>query len=283
MATFFGEDDVMQRPRGTTSPEKDRIVSESQTARPRVLILGGTREGAELAARLSKRVNLTVISSLAGRVAELKLPEGPIRVGGFGGVDGLVSYLVNEKVAAVIDATHPYAARISLNVEIACSRTRLPLIALDRPPWDRLDGDRWHEVDDFERAAMFVNEKNARVFLSIGRQELAPFSACSNAWFLIRAIEKPTERLPQHHQLILQRGPFQLEDELQLLRDHAIDYVVSKNSGGPATYNKIVAARSLSISVVMIRRPLKHKAETVQTLEEVVAKLDLLIQNTGAS
>ena len=282
VAPFFGEKDVRQRQSDSISSDGNRPLSKAQIARPRVLILGGTREGAELAARLSKRVDLTVISSLAGRVAELKLPQGEVRVGGFGGVDGLASYLVNEKISAVIDATHPYAARIGQNAEIACSRTGLPLIALDRPPWNRLDGDRWHEVDDFESAAMLINVKNARVFLSIGRQELASFSACTNAWFLIRAIEKPTEHLPQHHQLVLQRGPFQLEDELQLLRGHAIDYVVSKNSGGSATYSKVEAARSLGIPIVMVRRPLKHSVETFQTIEAVVAKLDLVVQDAGA-
>jgi precorrin-6A/cobalt-precorrin-6A reductase len=279
IASFFGEKDVRRRQSDLISPGGNRPLSEARIAQLRVLILGGTREGAELAARLSKRVDLTVVSSLAGRVAELKLPEGDVRVGGFGGVDGLASYLVNEKISAVIDATHPYAARIGQNAEIACSRTGLPLIALDRPPWNRLDCDRWYEADDFESAALLVNVKNARVFLSIGRQELASFSACTNAWFLIRAIEKPTEHLPLHHQLVLQRGPFQLEDELQLLRDHAIDYVVSKNSGGLATYNKIAAARSLGTPVVMVKRPFKHGVETFQTVENVVAKLDLLIRD----
>jgi precorrin-6A/cobalt-precorrin-6A reductase len=281
MASFFGEKDGRQQQSDLISSGGNRLLSEA-LARPRVLILGGTREGAELAARLSKRVDITVVSSLAGRIAELKLLEGDVRVGGFGGVEGLASYLVNEKISAVIDATHPYAARIGQNAEIACSRTGLPLIALDRPPWNRLDGDRWHEVDDFESAAMLVNVENARVFLSIGRQELASFSACTNAWFLIRAIEEPTEHLPLHHQLVLQRGPFELKDELQLLRSHAIDYVVSKNSGGLATYNKIAAARSLGTPVVMIKRPIKHSVETLQTMEDVVAKLDLLIRDAGA-
>jgi precorrin-6A/cobalt-precorrin-6A reductase len=257
------------------------LLNEIQSAGPRVLLLGGTSEGAQLAARLSQRADLAVISSLAGRVTDLRLPEGVVRVGGFGGPDGLASYLVHEKITVVIDATHPYAARIGQNAEIACSRTGLPLIALDRPPWNRMDGDRWHEVGDFQSAAMFVDEKKARVLLSIGRQELASFSDCSNAWFLIRTIEDPTDNLPLHHQLILQRGPFELEDELQLLRDHAIEYVVSKNSGGEATYNKIAAARSLNIPVVMIKRPHKHNVETLHSVEDVVAKLDLLIQDAG--
>jgi len=259
------------------------LSSKVQIARARMLILGGTTEGTQLAAHLSQRAGLTVISSLAGRVSDLKLPEGTVRVGGFGGLDGLTSYLIDEKITVVIDATHPYAARIGQNAEKACNHAGLPFIALNRPPWNKVDGDQWHEVDDFQSATTLVNIKKARVLLSIGRQELLPFSACRNAWFLIRTIEKPTEQLPRHHQLIAQRGPFEFEDELRLLRDHAIDYVVSKNSGGPATYNKIEAARFLNIPVVMIKRPFKHNVETFQTVEDVVAKLDLLIWNADAS
>lgn len=270
----------MQRRSNTIAPNGNRLLNEVPSARPRVLILGGTREGAQLAARLSQRAGLAVISSLAGRVTDLKLPEGVVRVGGFGGLDGLASYLMNERITVVIDATHPYAARIGQNAEIACRQTGLPLISLDRPPWNRLDGDRWHEVGDIQAAAAFVNVKRARVFLSIGRQELASFSACSKAWFLIRAIERPAVQLPQHHQLILQRGPFEFEEEVRLLRDHAIDYVVSKNSGGQLTYNKIVAARSLNTPVVMVKRPFKHSVETFHTVEDVIARLDRLIQDT---
>ena len=252
------------------------------TLRPRVLILGGTGEGAQLAARLSERLDLTVISSLAGRVSEPKLPKGLVRVGGFGGLDALTSYLVNEEIKVVIDATHPFAAKISQNAELACRRTGLPFIALLRPPWRRLAGDRWHEVPDFQSAAKFVDTKMGRVFLSIGRQELGSFSECGNAWFLIRAIEEPTECLPPHRRVLLQRGPFELKDELQLLRDHSINCLVSKNSGGPATYTKIEAARSLDIPVVMINRPIKHTVQAVETVEDAIAKLDYLIHSASS-
>jgi precorrin-6A/cobalt-precorrin-6A reductase len=244
-----------------------------------VLILGGTGEGAQLAARLAERVDLTVISSLAGRVSEPKLPKGLVRVGGFGGLDALTSYLVNEEIKVVIDATHPFAAKISQNTEIACSRTGLPFIALLRPPWRKLAGDRWHEVPDFQSTAKFVDTKMDRVFLSIGRQELGSFSECSNAWFLIRAIEEPTECLPPHRTILLRRGPFEFKEELQLLRDHSINCLVSKNSGGPATYTKIEAARFLHIPVVMINRPIKHTVQTVETVEDAIAKLDYLIHS----
>ena len=251
------------------------------TLRPRVLVLGGTGEGAQLAARLSERVDLTVISSLAGRVSEPRLPQGLVRVGGFGGLEALVSYLVNEEIKVVIDAAHPFAAKISRNAEAACRRTGLPFIALLRPPWRRIAGDRWHEVPDFQSASEFVDKKMGRVFLSIGRQELGSFSECSNAWFLVRAIEEPTECLPPHRRVLLQRGPFEFNEELQLLRDHSINCLVSKNSGGPATYTKIEAARSLDIPVVMIKRPIKHTVQPVETVEDAIAELDYLIHSAS--
>ncbi len=251
------------------------------TLRPRVLILGGTGEGAQLAERLSERVDLTVISSLAGRVSEPKLPKGLVRVGGFGGLDALATYLVNEEIKVVIDATHPFAAKISRNAELACGRTGLPFVALLRPPWRRLVGDRWHEVPDFQSAAKFVDTKMGRVFLSIGRQELGSFSGCSKAWFLIRAIEGPTECLPPHGRVLLRRGPFELKEELQLLREHSINCLVSKNSGGPATYTKIEAARFLDIPVVMINRPIKHTVQVLETVEDAIAKLDYLIHSAS--
>jgi precorrin-6A/cobalt-precorrin-6A reductase len=267
----------MQKLRDMMLTSGGKPFGEAQPSRPRVLILGGTGEGTLLASRLSERVDLIVISSLAGRVSQPNLPEGLVRIGGFGGLDALASYLLDEKVKVVIDATHPFATRIGQNAEIACNRTGIPLIALTRPQWKKIDGDQWHEVEGFQGAAEFLDGKRLRVFLSIGRQELASFSQCNDAWFLIRAIETP-ESLPPHYRLILKRGPFELEDELQLLRRHSIDCVVSKNSGGSATYTKIEAARSLHIPVVMVNRPFKHTIEVVETVEDVIAKLDRLIQ-----
>jgi precorrin-6A/cobalt-precorrin-6A reductase len=257
--------------------------NETRDSRPRVLILGGTGEGAQLAAHLSEREDLTAISSLAGRVSEPKLPKGIVRVGGFGGLDALASYLVEQKIKVVIDATHPFATQISQNAEAACNRTGVSLIALIRPPWKRVDGDLWHEVDDFQSAAKLVDAKLHRVFLSIGRQELGSFSHCHDAWFLIRSIESPIEPLPPHHTMLLRRGPFALKDELQLLRDHSINYVVSKNSGGVATYAKIEAARSLGLPVVMVRRPFKHFVETLETMEDAIAKVDALLHNNAGA
>jgi len=191
-------------------------------------------------------------------------------------VTGLIAYLRDERISAVIDATHPFAAKISRNAEAACTLLRLPLIAFARPPWVQQRGDHWHDVPDVEGAAAFVAGTKGRVFLAIGRQELGAFSDCQDAWFLIRAIDPPHQPLPPNAKIMLQRGPFDLPHEVQLLRDHAIDYIVSKNSGGPATYSKIEAARAAGIPVVMIRRPLKHTAPTVEHIEEVLSALSRL-------
>jgi precorrin-6A/cobalt-precorrin-6A reductase len=242
----------------------------------KVLILGGTSEAIALAARLSPHPELTVISSLAGRVAEPRLPEGRVRIGGFGGVDGLIAYLQNEAIGIVIDATHPYAATISRNAEQACKALRLPLIAIARPPWDKVEGDRWHQVPDVSAASACLLLRGRRVFLAIGRQELAPFRLCDDTWFLVRSIDPPEGELPKHAEIILRRGPYKVEEELQLLRDHAIDCVVSKNSGGAATYAKIQAARLLGLSVIMVGRPRKHTLPTVGTVEEAIDQLKSL-------
>lgn len=239
----------------------------------RVLLLGGTAEASEIARRLADDDGLRVLSSLAGRVNQPRMPVGPVRVGGFGGVDGLIAFLNGEGIDAVIDATHPFASRISANAEAACKQLGIPLIALARPPWTKHEADRWHTVPDIEHAAAYIAEIAGRVFLAIGRQQLDAFAACNTAWFLIRAIDPPDVSLPANTKLLLERGPFHLEDELRLLRDHAIDCVVSKNSGGLATYAKIEAARVLRIPVVMVDRPRKHTVATVDAIDSVLAGL----------
>jgi precorrin-6A/cobalt-precorrin-6A reductase len=244
-----------------------------------VLLLGGTSESWELAALLSGRSDVIVVSSLAGRVSQPRVPRGLVRVGGFGGVDGLIAYLKANKIAAVIDATHPFAVRISQNAEAACKELALPLIALARPAWVKAEGDIWHEVQDFHAAASLIERMQGRVFLSIGRQELAAFADCRRATYLIRAIEQPTPPLPLHHRVILERGPFDLHHERKLLCEHSIDVIVSKNSGGIATYSKIAAARDLRLPVVMISQPQKSTGRTVNTVNEVCIELDRIIGN----
>lgn len=201
-------------------------------------------------------------------------------MGGFGGIEGLISYLIMESISVVIDATHPFAVGISRNAEVACARLGLPLIALVRPAWQKQKNDLWHEVTTYVHAAEFVNKKKGRVLLSIGRQEVGSFAACNDAWFLIRAIEAPTGQLPQHHEILLQRGPFDLKEELQLLREYSIDHIVSKNSGGSGTYTKIEAARLLGLPVVMVERPTKHTVPAVETVDQVVTELAALLTRT---
>lgn len=244
----------------------------------RILILGGTSEASELAALLSPRRDLQVVSSLAGRLSQPTLPMGIVRIGGFGGIDGLIAYLAQENIAAVIDATHPYASQISHNAELACARLHLPLIAYERPPWKPEEGDCWLLVPDVEAAASLVNQRGSRVFLSIGRRELSAFSDCNEAWFLVRAIDAPEEKLPAHSKLLLERGPFHFEAEIRMLRSQGINRIVSKNSGGTATYSKIVAARTLGIPVVMLRRPRKHTVLTATRREDVLLSLAELFQ-----
>jgi precorrin-6A/cobalt-precorrin-6A reductase len=249
------------------------VINPPRSHSPRVLILGGTSEAFELAAHLATKADLTVISSLAGRVSQPRQPAGIVRVGGFGGVAGLISYLVDEDIQVVIDATHPFASKISGNAELACNTLGVPLIALERPPWEPKEHDCWCAVPDVHAAASMVNYKRNRVFLSIGRQELGAFSNCEDAWFLVRAIDEPNEKLPANSKLILKRGPFHLTDELQMLRNESISLIVSKNSGGTATYSKIEAARALQIPIVMIDRPQKHKMPTVARPDDVLQKL----------
>ncbi|MHB1796214.1 MAG: cobalt-precorrin-6A reductase [Acidobacteriaceae bacterium] len=253
--------------------EMQSVTTPTRSNPPRVLILGGTSEASEIAKRLAARSDVTVISSLAGRVSQPRLPAGIVRVGGFGGVAGLISYLVNENIGVVIDATHPFASRISGNAELACNTLSLPLIAFERPPWKPQELDLWRTVPDVQAAASMSNHEGSRVFLSIGRQELGAFSDCIDAWFLVRAIDEPADKMPAKSKLILQRGPFHLDDELQLFRNESISLIVSKNSGGTATYSKIEAARVLRIPVVMIDRPLKHTIPTVARPEDVLLKL----------
>jgi precorrin-6A/cobalt-precorrin-6A reductase len=245
----------------------------------RVLILGGTGEASQLAARLRDRSDVTVISSLAGRVEKPAMPAGTVRTGGFGGVPGLIEYLTTQRIDVVIDATHPFAAKISSHAELACKQTKIPLIAFERPAWIPQKGDRWVQVPDVEGAAALVIDSKNRVFLSVGRQELAAFSECSNAWFLIRTIDKPTVPLPPRYKLLLSRGPFHLDEERRLLRSEAITHIVSKNSGGGATYAKIIAARELGIEIIMVDRPTIARTTPCSSIEEVYLQFEDLLKD----
>jgi len=217
----------------------------------RVLLLGGTSEGRALAARLQPDVD--VISSLAGRVPDPALPVGEVRIGGFGGVDGMRRWLVDSKVDAVVDASHPYAATITAHAAAVCDELGLPHLVLARPAWS--PGDAIVVGSDAEAAKTVAAERYSRVFLTNGRSGTAAF-ADVDAWFLIRAVTEPdADTLPRRHQLVLSRGPYYYDDELALLRDHRIEVLVTKNSGGQMTRPKLDAAAALGVAVVMVDRP----------------------------
>ena len=238
--------------------------------------MGGTSDALELAGNLSGQKEFSVVYSLAGRVNQPRLPDCEIRIGGFGGIDGLSSYLIEEHIQAIIDATHPFAARITQHIDQASRQLGLPLLALVRPPWTALPEDIWHEVPDLQGAATAIPHLGKRVLLAVGRQEVSIFAQCTNEYFLIRSIEPPSEPLPPNSNILLARGPFQLEDEIKLLRDHRIDLIVSKNSGGAATYPKIQAARELGIPVVLVQRRPASQALSVTTVSSALAWLHKL-------
>lgn len=224
---------------------------------PRLLILGGTAEAAALAKRIDREFGAAIdmVSSLAGRMATLPDLPGRLRVGGFGGTEGLAAYLKQESVKAVIDATHPFARRISSHAAQACKKTGVPLAVLERPPWRQEPDDRWHETETMAEAARRLSSLGKRIFLTIGRMELDVFKPVTNVWCLVRLIDPPGENLAAHWHVVQGRPPFTVESEISLMREHRIDLLVSKASGGQATYGKILAARALDIPVLMIKRP----------------------------
>jgi len=234
----------------------------------KVLVLGGTGEGRELAARLLERA-CEVVSSLAGRTTDARLPVGEVRHGGFGGADGLARWLRENSVDAVVDATHPFAATMTEHAVAAADEIGLPLLVLRRPGWTETPGDRWHWVETTDAAARLLPDIGSRAFLTIGRQALHAF-ADAGIWMLARCVDPP-EPPPTWCTLILDRGPYDVAGELTLLREHRIDVLVTKDSGGSQTSAKLVAARELGVPVVVIRRPaLPAGVEVVDSVDRVV-------------
>lgn len=195
------------------------------------------------------------MSSLAGRVREPVLPAGEVRVGGFGGAEGLRDWLLAHRIDLVVDATHPFAGTITANAAAAASALDLPLIRLSRPGWTAEPGDNWIRVPDLAAAAETIADVGERVLLTIGRQGVSAFAGLTRPWFLIRAIDPPDPPLPARYELLLARGPFTVADETDLLVRECIDTVVTKDSGGDLTSAKLTAARAAGIPVVMIDRP----------------------------
>ncbi len=213
--------------------------------------------------------------SLAGRTRSPTAQPVPVRIGGFGGAEGLADYLLRERIAVLIDATHPYAAIISVNATRAAQRVNIPLLALHRPPWICVPGDHWIGAADVAEAAAAIGRAPRRVFVALGRNELAPFVRAPHHYYLIRSVDPVDPPLAVPHAVyITGRGPFEESDERALLTQHQIDVIIAKNSGGRASYGKIAAARALGLPVMMLRRPVLPQASAVESVDEAVAWLD---------
>ncbi len=250
---------------------------------PRILILGGTTEARQLAGRLAGRGDVDVTLSLAGRTAAPAAQGVPVRSGGFGGADGLADYLAQERIDVLIDATHPYAKIMSANAVAAARKAGVPLICLWRRPWIAVAGDRWTEVADVGEAVRALGHAPRRVFVALGRNELTPLVEAPQHHYLIRSVDpvEPPLALP-HATYVTGRGPFSEADDRALMREHRIDAVIAKNSGGSATYGKIAGARALSIEVIKLRRPPKPAGETVESVDEAIAWLDHALTSAAA-
>ncbi len=237
------------------------------------MILGGTTEAAALSRRIAA-LGLTATVSLAGRVAAPAPLALPQRVGGFGGAEGLAEYIRAHRITHLIDATHPFAAKISANAVGACTATRTPLVALTRPAWHPQPQDNWQLVPDMAAAVATLDRSPARVFLAVGRMHLAEFAVHPQHFYLLRLIDPPQTPLPfPHHHTLISRGPFTEAGDMALLRDHRIDLIVSKNAGGSGAVAKLTAARALGLPVLMIDRPAIPVREEVSSVDDVLAWL----------
>lgn len=238
-----------------------------------LLILGGTAEARRLAEELAAGTpELRVTTSLAGRVAASRPMPGETRVGGFGGAEGLAAWLRDHRVSGIVDATHPFATTISANAARAAALAGVPLLALRRPGWVPGPGDDWYEAESLKHAAELLPGLGHRVFLTTGRMDLAAFAGLTELWFLVRSVEPPEPPYPPRTRVVLDRGPFTLTSERELLREHRVEVLVTKDSGGDATAPKLTAAREAGIPVVLVRRPaLPQGVEVAVTWGEAVA------------
>ncbi|MCE9649037.1 MAG: cobalt-precorrin-6A reductase [Parvibaculum sp.] len=247
----------------------------------KILILGGTSEASALARALADDARFDALMSFAGRVRDIAEPAIPHRIGGFGGAEGLARFIDVNAIDALVDATHPFAAQMSANAVAAAAEAGVPLLRFERPAWTRRTGDRWTEVADMGQAAKALGAAQRRVFLTVGKLEIAAFHAAPGHDYLIRAIDAFDPGLPLAR-VIAARGPFTVEDERALLRGERIDVVVTKNSGAAATAAKIEAARDLGIEVVMVTRPQLPPAEAVQSVGDAMEWLRRLHAGTPA-
>lgn len=248
----------------------------------RILLLGGTFEARALAGELARRDDLAVTLSLAGRTKSPVQMPVPVRIGGFGGAEGLVAWLRGKNIAVLVDATHPYAAQISANAAMAARMAGLPLLALRRAAWRAEPGDDWREVADIPAALEAIGPPPRRIFLALGRQEVAGFAAAPQHRYVIRSVDPILPRLPLADVTYLTaRGPFAVEAEQALLGEHRIEAIICKNSGGMASHGKIVAARALGLPVVMLARPALPEVPYCATVAEALTWLDHALRLRG--
>jgi precorrin-6A/cobalt-precorrin-6A reductase len=258
----------------------DSASDFGEKGRMRILILGGTTEASALAGLLADRSEFSPVLSMAGRTSDPRPLPIPTRIGGFGGVEGLAGFLAQERIEAVIDATHPFAAVMSRNAAAACGQMHVPLLALRRPPWTAQEGDRWVEVSAMDDAVRALGEESRRVFLTVGRLELPPFAAAPQHTYLVRTIEPIGEALPVPNVIAIQdRAPFDEAAERALMERERVEIVVTKNSGGAATYPKIAAARALGLPVIVVARP--EKPHGVEEAAGADAALEWLQRRHG--
>lgn len=242
---------------------------------PRLLILGGTSEARDLAAALAAQGGFALSLSLAGRTRNPAAQAATVRSGGFGGAEGLAAHLVAAQIDALIDVTHPFAAQISRNAAAAARRAGVPILALVRPAWEPQSGDRWMAAKDIGDAIEKLGPAPRRVLAALGRNEVRALEAAPQHHYLVRSIDpvEPPLALP-HVRYIEARGPFAEADEHALILENHIDAILSKNSGGAATYGKIAAARALGVEVILVARPARPAVETVADIGAAMAWLD---------
>lgn len=236
----------------------------------RVLLLGGTSDASVLARSL-KSAGIETVFSYAGRTNAPVAQPVPTRVGGFGGVTGLCSYLRDNAITHVIDATHPFAAQMSANAYIACSEQDLPLIRLERPPWQAQSGDNWNSVPSIAAACAALPKTPASVFLAIGRLHIAQFAARPQHHYLLRLVDAPETPLPLPNvSVVIARGPFDTASDIDLMQTHKVTHVIAKNAGGSGAVAKIEAARNLGLNLIVIERPILPQCAIAQDVDTIM-------------
>lgn len=248
----------------------------------RILVLGGTTEASRLSERLERRADIWAVLSLAGRTHEPAAQALRTRVGGFGGVEGLAAYLGDQRIDLLVDATHPFAARISENAVAASRIAGVPLVRYTRQPWRPVDGDDWTEVPDLDAACAALGAAPKCVFLTVGRLGLAAFEAAPQHHYVVRSIDPPHELNLPDYRLLLERGPFDEDSQARLMQAERVEIMVTKNAGGDATYGKVAAARKLGLPVIMVAPPEPVSVTTYHELDDLMADIDARLHHPGS-